>query len=771
MRQIIYIALLLCSFRVSADNIAIGEWRSHQDFGHAFKVAQLGDTIYCATYTGLFYFIRSTGVVTPLSKINGFSDINVRSMGYSKKYHDVFLGYENTNIDILHNGKILNLQDIYQYNRIAGAKSLNGFFFNEQYCYIAASFGIVQYNIERNEITDDYSEIWPTDGSTVEVKSIAFFNDSIYAATPRGLIGAPLNDNVTLRDYTKWKIIIDKVDCNALYVFKNKLWLGTNTNINPLRYYDHVQWNNYTTDTALHKVTALESNDNFLLVNAAGNNLVLIDTAFQFVNKGEPCPSALIDENNNVWIANVFFGLLKKDVNNQLSFYKCNGPASSTSTQIYNSKDEIFVAHGGYDLHFAATYNKSGVSIYGGSYWRSLNSASGTKTFGNFWDVTGVAVDPNNPSKRYFSSFGYGVAEYNANDVLVDTLGVYNSPLRGNIDNSDTIPLSKSIGDVKVGNIVFDNNGIMWISNFLAKTPLIARKGNKFFKYEVSSSSSKKDIISVTPYEDYGQIWMRRAFSGGIVIYYYGSSIEDRRDDKVFELGTSKGTGNLPDNSVNCIVKDKQGNMWVGTNNGVTVFYPPTDPSKQPQDATPPWVDNGKESGYLLNLQTINCIAVDGADRKWIGTRKGVYVTNEDGTQILYNFTTKNSPLASDNILSIGINGSNGEIFFGTEAGIISYRANATEANDDFTDVYAFPNPVRPGYTGPIAIKGLTDNTSVKITDITGNMVWETISHGGLVTWDGRNFSGQLANSGVYLVLMSNADGSKTNITKILIVR
>ena len=766
MRYILCLILLLSTASANADNnIAIGQWRSHQNFSHSLKVAQLGDTIYCATYAGMYYYIRSTGVMTPLSKINGFNDVSINAMGCSKKYHDIFLGYQSSNIDILHNGKILNMSDISTFNRIAGAKSINGFFFNDKFCYIATSFGIVQYDIERNEVFDDYQEIWPTNANSVPVNSIAFFNDSIYAATPLGLIGAPLNNNVDLRDYTQWKLIINNVDCKALQVFNNKLWLGINSPQNSLRYFDKTKWNVYSVDTSLHKVSSIEANTSNILLVCGGSHMLQIDTLMMGTTRTETGPDAIMDEFSDIWIANAFYGLIEKDTKDQLHFLKPNGPTSASNACIYSANDIVYVAHGGYDIiHYSALYDQDGVSIFSNGIWTPQNKNAGTPWFGNFQDVNSVVTDPVT-GYAYYGSFGYGVAVYN-NGKLVDTLGATNSPFRSPL-GFDTVPYSRMTGDIRIGGMAYDDNGTLWIANFLAKTPLIAKRGNKYSRYDVTSNQGKKDIITVTP-DDNGQIWMRRGFTGGIMVMDVATTL-------TYDIGTSVGSGNLPDIGVNCLVKDKQGEIWAGTNNGVTVFANTQGSivkgSWHIADATPPWVENGKESGYLLSLQQINCIAIDGADRKWIGTKNGLFVTSEDGTQILYNFTTKNSPLPSNNIQNIGINGVSGEIFIGTDAGIMSYRANATEAADDLGEVVAFPNPVRPGYTGPIAIKGLTDNSSVKITDVTGNIVWETTSHGGLVTWDGRNFSGRLANSGVYLILMVNSDGSQSHISKLLIVR
>jgi hypothetical protein len=173
----------------------------------------------------------------------------------------------------------------------------------------------------------------------------------------------------------------------------------------------------------------------------------------------------------------------------------------------------------------------------------------------------------------------------------------------------------------------------------------------------------------------------------------------------------------------------------------------------------------------LLGDETINCITVDGADRKWFGTAKGgAYLFSSDGTKQIYQFNTANSPIFSNNVLSIAINDQTGEVFFGTDQGIISFKGSATAPGENFTNVYAYPNPVRESYRGDIVVAGLVENCYVKITDISGNLVYQTKSLGGQAVWDGNTKDGRRVASGVYLVFLSNDDGSKTFVTKILVI-
>jgi hypothetical protein len=167
----------------------------------------------------------------------------------------------------------------------------------------------------------------------------------------------------------------------------------------------------------------------------------------------------------------------------------------------------------------------------------------------------------------------------------------------------------------------------------------------------------------------------------------------------------------------------------------------------------------------------VTAIEVDGSNKKWLGTRNGVWYVSEDGTNIIYNFTTENSPLPADHIRDIAVDDLTGEVFFATDNGIVSFRNTATEGNDKHENVYAFPNPVRENYDGPIAIRGLVSEANVKITDAAGNLVYETFAEGGQATWDGRTLSGDKVRSGVYLIFSTNEDGTETNITKLLIIR
>ena len=174
---------------------------------------------------------------------------------------------------------------------------------------------------------------------------------------------------------------------------------------------------------------------------------------------------------------------------------------------------------------------------------------------------------------------------------------------------------------------------------------------------------------------------------------------------------------------------------------------------------------------YLLDKEHINAIAIDGANRKWIGTEtSGVYLMSEDGIETLAHFTTANSLMPDDNVTALAIMETTGEVFIGTSAGLVSYQSDAAEPESDFNSLYAYPNPVHPNYKGYITIKGLMDNTEVRITDAEGNLVKTLQGNGGLAVWDGTNTVGRRVASGVYTAICNTQDGAGHGTVKILIM-
>jgi ligand-binding sensor domain-containing protein len=259
----------------------------------------------------------------------------------------------------------------------------------------------------------------------------------------------------------------------------------------------------------------------------------------------------------------------------------------------------------------------------------------------------------------------------------------------------------------------------------------------------------------------YNNIWLilDPNQGGGILVF-------NKEENASRYLNDVDGAGGLPNKSVRSVATDRDGIIWIGTDEGVCYFADPVAVFSAGVNAVKPIFENR----FLLRDDKVTAIAVDGGNRKWIGTERGVWLFGPTGEELIYNFTTDNSPLLSDIILDIAINQETGEVFFSTDQGLVSFRADATEGNFQFQNITIFPNPVTPEFNGTVGISGLATDAIVKITDIAGKLMWETRANGGTASWNVRDNRGRRASTGVYLVFSTSADGLESVVGKIAVV-
>jgi hypothetical protein len=407
------------------------------------------------------------------------------------------------------------------------------------------------------------------------------------------------------------------------------------------------------------------------------------------------------------------------------------------------------------------TFTIDGVSIYSNKEWSIIKGNQGTVDLDSMYDALNVIVDPVNPKRAYVSTFSNGVIEfYNKKPLTV--YGLNNSSLQA---------ITTGRNNVWTNGMAFDKDNNLWVTNVGVDVPLSVKMTNGTWKSFNFSSILGKPYVFQLLIDKNDQKWFIIPGGGGLVVFKGGiSDVPTAANTKL--LTVTEGKGNLPSPAVFSFAEDLDGEIWIGTDQGVAVFYNPESMfSGQNYDAQTIKLEQDGNVQLLLQTETVTAIAVDDGNRKWIGTaNSGVYLMSADGTKQIQHFDEKNSPLFSNNIKSIAIDHKTGEIFFGTAKGIISYRGDAIEGLENFTDVYAFPNPVKDNFTGPIVIKGLVNNTIVKITDISGSIVSELTSLGGQAIWDAKNFKGEKVSTGVYMVFCTNQDGSQKIATKILVI-
>lgn len=757
---------------VRAQETAIGQWRDHLSYNNAIEVAEGDGKVYCANQSSLFSYNKADNTMERMTKITGLSDIGISTIGYNKNANALIIAYTNSNIDLVKGNTIINIADIKRSN-IAGNKSINSFFFVDEFAYLSCGFGIVVLDMKKNEMKDTYF-IGPN-GNNIVVNEVSSNGSRLFAATENGIYSASLS-NANLANFDAWTKFTGIPNPNSNYnsiVYFNNLVLanlpGPTYDTDSIFSYDGTSWQYYNVGNTYQNYKMVSKN-NFLILSHYGS-VGVYDTSGNLINhiysyytdKYMRPRNATVDDENYIWIADFEQGLVKYSKQYGFEVMYPKGPASANVHYITIEDNHLWVAPGGKDNSWGNIYNKDGLSSFIKDEWRILNGYT-HPALDTLYDIIHIAINPQNNSQIYASCWGRGLIEITDN-VITNIYNETNSSLL-NIPN---IPGYYWLG---VASSAFDKDNNLWVSNTSVSTPIAVKKVDgtwKSFAFPGIFNNNNTGNIMVT---QNNHKWLVMPRNQGILAFDDNGTIDETNDDKAVKLTSEIGRGGLPSNEVFCIAEDLDGEIWVGTDKGIGVFYSPA--SVFGTDNYDAQQIKITQDGYVQNLlesEAVSVIAVDGANRKWIGTQNGgVFLVSPDGTEQILSFNTENSPLFSNTIYTIAINPKTGEVVFGTDKGIIVYKGTATEGLETFSKVYAYPNPVRENYEGVIAIKGLVKDADVKITDISGTLIYQTTALGGQAIWNGKNFKGEKAQTGVYLVFCSNNDGSQTIVTKILFV-
>jgi Two component regulator propeller len=771
--------LLILAFFTGNEGIAqlaIGQWRDQLSYKKGISVTQSAEKIYCATESGMFMLAKTDNSIERLSKISGLSDVGVNTIRYNEYDNTLLIAYSNANIDLVKGTSIYNISDIKR-SIINAKKTINSIHYRNNLAYLACGFGIVVLDMDKREIKETY--YIGTNGEFINVREVTSDAFYLYAATDVGVYYASLT-SANLVDFKSWNKFgsLPSGIYNTIASFAGKIY--TNYSAPPSQgwgndtifRYDGIKWSNFLPNAGLIPVRKIEASHDKLLVSHI-NYLDVYDSTDQRMGTlssynlmFEFSPYQGIVDNtysDTYWIADNENGLTK---NYQLGWgadrYTPNGPNSSEVYSMSFAGEDLWVTRGNRTETWAATYKPAESYRFNNENWSSVTKTN-IPALDSLFDVVSVAIDPANKEHLFLGTAGRGLVEID-NGSLVQIWNEYNSTLQ-------STGWSSTFRSVQVFGLTFDADGNLWVSNSTAPDPLSVLKKDRTWQSFNFSSLITNPTASNVLVDRLNQKWMVLPRGNGIIVFN-DNGTSATGDDKMKRLTSIKGNGNLPSNEIGCIAEDHDGEMWVGTDKGIAVFYCADQVlSSTGCDAQQVFIQQDGHTQILLETEVITTIAIDGANRKWIGTQNsGAYLMSADGTTQIQHFTMDNSPLLSNEITSIAINPKTGEVYFGTVQGIVSYRNDAIEGLTDYTNVYVFPNPVKPGYEGPIAITGLVENANVKITDISGNIVYQTKALGGQAIWYGRNFKNEKAHSGIYMVFCSNDDGSKTFITKILLV-
>lgn len=717
--------------------------------------------VFAATPYSLFSVTLADNSVERLSRVTGLSETGISTICYDNAQEKLFIAYSNSNIDILYRNDIINLPDIKRDN-IIGDKTIYSIYPLEKNYYLSTGLGVVVIDGERYEVKDS----WFIGNGGQQVKVNGFTSDAttFYAATEQGLKRASRNA-ANLADHNQWETLsgnngLPAGDCrNVLTVQNNliaeaesKLWIWNGNN--------WTVW--YQDEWPIISATVAENKVLLCQLKANGESRVAILSSSGVMERAitqvEPLssPRRAILLQNDPWLADQFGGLTHFTASSYEQ-YKPNSPEATASGEMTVYNNTFYATAGEVNEAWNYQYNGNGIYILKEGEWTNINRYRYTQ-IDTLLDYITIAIDPKDES-IWAGSFGGGLLHITP-------------PLSFSITKAGV--LSPAIGDpgsYRVSGLAFDQDKLLWLSNYGAPQPLLAKKQDgSWLRFSIPFLLPENALTQIISDDD-NYKWIVAAKSGGLLCYDPGGSVENTGDDHWKKFGTGAGNGNLPAADVLCIAKDKDGFIWVGTANGIGVIQCPGQVfTGQGCEAVWPVVKQGNFAGYLFNGQQVRSIAVDGANRKWVATDNGVWLISATGEEVIYQFTETNSPLLSNIVKKITINGQTGEVFFATAKGICSFRSTATEGAARNENVLVFPNPVPPGYSGTIGIRGLVNNAIVKITELDGRLVYQTRALGGQAVWDGKDYKGRRISTGVYLVLVSNDGRTENTAAKIVFI-
>jgi hypothetical protein len=784
MNKISYLGSILFMMILSifcSGQVAVGQWRDHLPYNNGQQIAVSRDAAYLVTSNGLMKYDRKSGELEKVSKINGLSDSGVESVAYHNNLDMFIIGYNNGNLDLIKGNEIINLSDIKR-KSINGDKAIYSIVTNANYAYLGCGFGIVVIDLVRREVAETW--LIGNNGSYVKVNSLDTDGQYIYVATDEGIYMGKFID--ALVDFSNWEIITEGGLPESLSWMSGKAYNTINVFQGKV-FTNYHNYDVYAADTVLvyedgsWQIFNPELND-VLSINSGSERMILSCNYWAKIydsNLDEirhiwryrigdvdysPMPQyAYYDSDDKLWIADKRYGLVYTPEDWVAQSYFINGPTNSDVFDFAVFESGIMAVNGGMNLSWGPQWKSAVLEVFKNNLWTSFTS-SNTAGFSGIRDLVRIVIDPDDPTHFFMGSWIYGIIEFRDN-----TYYKIHNP------SNSTLRYVEGTDYCRIGGMSYDKDGNLWVTNSLTSPQIhILSPEGTWSSIDYSAYINGINIGRFIITDDDVK-WVILPQSVGLFVFDDNNTPADKNDDKVKKLSIINEEGEVISNDIFSIAQDKNGYIWVGTSKGVAVYYNPEDVfdtgNLQARQIKIPRNDGTDNADILLGNDVVTSINVDGADKKWFGTQTGgVYYTSSDGLEEIHHFTRENSPLLSNTILCTAIVPNTGEVFFGTSAGIISYRSTATEGNEDYIGVYAFPNPVKPDYRGPITITGLVAGSYVKITDISGNLVTEMRSEGGQAVWYGEDLNGNRVSTGVYLVFSSNETGSKTDITKILFI-
>ncbi|RKS94959.1 putative secreted protein (Por secretion system target) [Flavobacterium limicola] len=738
-------------------------WQGYFSYNEIKDVSESGTAVFAASENALFSKNLVTNVIKTTNTIDGLSGQTISALYFSATFNKTIVGYENGLILVINqaDGTILNVVDIINKQLPANLKKINHFMEFEGIAYISCDFGIVQFNLTTMQFGDTY--FIGDNGAEINVNQTALFNGFIYAATTSGIRRAAVS-NENLIDFNQWETIATGSWSSATTFGTDLYAVDTSGNVQKFS----AASNSFTGFVQLSQPSLdMRVSADYLIVTTS-SSIYIYNSQMALVRQ---INTNQIPESNirfacatvigtTIFIGTKENGLFATALSSSVNFENITpiGPARNNIFSLHVTPNALWTVYGDY----SADYNpypldSYGVSKFTATGWLNIpyEQVLGAQS------MTRITVNPSNENEVYASSFFSGLLKIE-NDVPTILYNQTNSGLE-----SLTF-VGPDYVDIRVNGTAFDKSGNLWVTTSRIKNGLkVFKSTGQWQSYAMDNilDSAIDNNFGTIAIDKNGTKWLSTSEDG--VIGFNESS------GKFKKITIGPDTGNLPVSNVRTVAVDTRNQLWIGTTKGLRVLPNVGNfQSEEQMTANPIIIVEDNLAQELLFEQFITDIAVDGANNKWIGTAdSGLFLVSPNGKETKYHFTINNSPLPSNVINDIGINSVSGEVFIATAKGLVSFKGVSTAANDDLSNAYVYPNPVRPEYQGTVKIVGLLDKATIKITDIEGNLVYETTSEGGTIEWDTTAFGKYKVASGVYMIFISAQDGVETKVKKVMIIR
>lgn len=754
---------------MSQSGIPIGTWKSHLAYKEGTWVAQSEKNVFYAAAKGLFIIDKEDNSTRFLSRENGLSDVSISKIFFDRYNRQLLILYADSNIDILRDGdEIINVPAIRDNRTIIGSKTIRDMsIINENIAYLATDFGILSFNLKRYEFIN-------TTFTPFSVNSIDFLGNQVVAATDEGLFYIAVNDN-NPADFGRWTKMTAAFDLpdnyNASHVegFRDKIHVVINNTLLAGNFTEPFEI--IHSPASGYMLNFLSAGDTYLLIGNRdfANNRSYISYIGEsgIVQDENPgCTARLTyaveDNNGKIWFADEWSPVkFINKIGEACSRFEYNSPQGNQTGEIHFKDNAVFIGGGGVTEDYQNPLGSYGFYTYDDNTWTTYLAENLPEIATYEMAYIQTVVPHPKKDELYIGSYWNGLMIWNRED---NTIEHYNK------DNSGRFLLPR-IGDTlrtRVPFMTFDRKDNLWICNFGSAKPLVVRtKDGEWQNFAVPGNNNLAKIAI----DQNQNKWISvQGVGNGLLVFNEGNDIFDTSDDQARYI--TSANSEIKANRVHTVFSDLNGSVWVGTSEGPVIFDCPDPFDVSCTGSTRKVIEDGIPA-ILLKAEEILSIAADGANRKWLGTRNGIFVLSPAGDTLITKYDTKNSPLLDNVVRYLAFNGESGEMWISTNNGMQSLRTTSTFGGRTHENVNVFPNPVRPGYMGPIAINGLVRDANVKITDMNGRLVFETTAEGGQAVWYGKDYTGNRVASGVYLVFSSSqeiSDNPDTLVTKILVM-